>query len=239
MDVNPAMWMGKGSSTKSRPRCAKENFMTQGASRYPIAQTISALMDDYGFTPVELVHALGYRNGANRDHGLRRLNLWLQTGAGHDRILKEISAVYPAHADRLEKAVAATKAIMTAEAEAVFLEQCKGEKDAFRPYLHAEGQQRVPNGICIFGITGGHAQWTTVEIPKAILALPLEAQLAALPELMAGYRRRYNGDCPFFCKLTGFKFVKLLDYYQFDRDGVFIEHVERPYRTGYVEVALR
>jgi hypothetical protein len=239
MDVNPAMWMGKGSSTKSRPRCAKENFMTQGASPYPIAQTISALMDDYGSTPVELVHALGYRNGANRDRGLRRLNLWLETGAGHDRILKELSAVYPAHANRLEKAVAATKAIMRAEAEAVFLEQCKGEKDVFRPYLHAEGQQRIPNGICIFGITGGHARWTTVEIPQAILALPLEAQLAALPELMAAYRRRYNGDCPFFRKLTGFKFVRLLDHFRFDKDGKFIEQVNKPFRRGSVEVSLR
>lgn len=213
--------------------------MSEGASQYPVALAISTLMDEYGFTPVELAHALGYRNGANRDRGLRRLNLWLQTGAGHKRILKEISTVYPAHADRLEKAVAATKAIMTAEAEAEWLDRCKAEQDTFRPYLHAEGQQRVPNGICLFGISGGHAQWTTVKISKALLELPLEAQLAALPELMRAYRQRYDGDCPFFGKLTGFKFVRLLDYFQFDRDGMFIEHIEKPFRTSYVEVSLR
>ena len=207
--------------------------MSQGASQYPISQFLSELMDDYNFTPIELVNALGYRD--NADKGLRRLNLWLETGSGHDRILKEISTVYPAHADRLEEAVAATKA----EAEAEWLERCKAEEGRFRPYLHADGEKTVPSGITIFGISGGHAAWTTIQIQKAILVLPLEEQLAAVPELMAEYRRRFNGDCPFFGKLTGFKFVRLLDYYQFDKDGIFIKHVEKPYRTGYVEISFR
>jgi hypothetical protein len=65
-------------------------------------------------------------------------------------------------------------------------------------------------------------QWRAlelIELPKSILKLPLENQLAALPELMAAYRRRYDGACLFFGKLTGFKFVRLLDYVQYDAEG--------------------
>ena len=211
--------------------------MTQGASRLPIVQVLNRLMDDYGFTPVELVHAIGYRHDVEK--GLRRLNLWLENGEGYGRILEEISTVFPAYGDGLEKAVAATKAIKTAEAEAAFLLRCKAEQDAFRPYLHAEGETTIPNGICIFGISGGHERWTTVEIPKAILELPLDDQLAALAELMAAYRKRYDGACPFFGRLTGFKFVRLSDYFQFDREGRLLEHVEKPFRRGTCSVELR
>lgn len=188
---------------------------------------------------LELVLTLGYRNGANRDRGLRRLNLWLENGEGYDRILKQISAVYPGHAEALEKALQETANLRAAEAEAVFLEQCKAEEDAFRPYLHADGEKMAPNGITIFGISGGHQTWTTIQIQKAILALPLEEQLVMLPELMREYRRKYNGACPFFGKVTGFKHVRCLDYFQFDQDGGNIEHIEKPFRTGYVEVSLR
>ena len=39
----------------------------------------------------------------------------------------------------------------------------------------------------MFGITGGHPRWTTIHVPEAILKLPVEEQLAALPELMRAY----------------------------------------------------
>jgi hypothetical protein len=45
-------------------------------------------------------------------------------------------------------------------------------------------------------------EWNLCELPKTILGLPLDDQLAALPELMAAYRRRYNGFCPFFGRLV-------------------------------------
>ncbi len=206
--------------------------MSQGASHYPIVQFISRLMQEYGFSRVELVRALGYRHNAEK--GLRRLNLWLENGEGYGRILEEISTVFPAHADGLEKAVAATRAIKEAESEATWFERCKAEQESFTPYIHADGETTVPNGICIFGITGG--KWNLIELPKTILDLPLEEQLAKLPELMMAYRRRYNGACPFFGKLTGFKFVRCLDYFQFDEQGRLVEHVEKPFRRGQCSI---
>lgn len=50
------------------------------------------------------------------------------------------------------------------------------------------------------------------DAPQRILDFPTEEQLARLPALMLAYRRRYNGVCPFFGKLTGVKFVRLLDF---------------------------
>jgi hypothetical protein len=210
--------------------------MSQGASHYPIVQFIFRLMQEHGFSRFEFVRALGYRN---IDRGLRRLEPWLNQGEGYDRILNQIATAYPNHADGLEKAVAATRAIKTAEAEAAFLERCKTEEATFVPFVHAQGESRIPSGICIFGITGGHQRWTTIEIPKAILDLPLDDQLAAVPELMRAYERRYNGAVPFFGKLTGFKFVRLLDHFQSDKHGQFIEHVEKPFRRGTCFVQLR
>jgi hypothetical protein len=127
----------------------------------------------------------------------------------------------------------------SAEAQAAFLERCKAEADTFRPYIHADGEKTVPSGITIFGISGGHSRWTTIEIPENISKLSIEDELAAMPELMVAYKHLYNGACPFFGKLTGFKLVRLVDYFQFDQDGTFIERVEQPFRTGYVEVSLR
>jgi len=75
--------------------------------------------------------------------------------------------------------------------------------------------------------------------PQTILALPIEDQLAAVPELTKEYKRKHNGAVPFFGTLRGFKLVRLVAYDQFDQDGVFVKHVERPFRTGYVEVCLR
>jgi hypothetical protein len=184
-------------------------------------------MQDHGFSRFEFVRALGYRNP---ERGLRRLEPWMENGDGFQRILKQIARAYPDHADGLEIAVAATRAIKTAEAEAAWFERCKAEQESFTPYIHADGETTVPNGITLFGVTGG--KWNLIELPRTILDLPLEQQLAAAPELMLAYRRRYDGQVPFFGKLTGFKFVRCLDYFQFDEEGRLVEHVEKPFRRG-------
>ena len=56
--------------------------------------------------------------------------------------------------------------------------------------------------------------------------------MAALPELMRAYLEKYNGFCPFFGKVTGFRYVRCLDYFRFDKDGQFVGHVEKPFRRG-------
>jgi hypothetical protein len=107
------------------------------------------------------------------------------------------------------------------------------------PFLYADGEKTVPEGICIFGMSGGHERWTIIRISQTILALPLEEQLAAPPDLMLNYRQRYNTAVPFFGRLKGFKYLRCMDYFQFDAEGRLVEHVERPFRLGGCWVELR
>jgi CheY-like chemotaxis protein len=43
----------------------------------------------------------------------------------------------------------------------------------------------------------------------------------------------------FFGKLVGFKFARLLDYYQFDADSGLVGHIDYPFRCAPCSVQLR
>jgi hypothetical protein len=214
----------------------KGKAMPDADSRYPISRFLLKLLEETGFTRTEFVLSLGYRNV---ERGRRRLDPWIDEGTGFDKILRQIATAYPNHADRLQNAITNTKAVKAAERHAEFFDLCKAQESTFVPYIHVEGEDRIPNGITLFGLTGGHEVWTTIKVPQRILDLPVDQQLAALPELMHRYLHKYNGACPFFGKVIGFKFVRLLDYYQFDADTPLLGHVEEPFRTGYAEISLR
>ncbi len=209
--------------------------MPQGASLYPISQLIDRIIRDSGYSSAGFISTLGHPVA---EPGLNDLESWLKTGEGNEEIIAQIAAVYTDDADELTRAVRETAAMKAAGVDTVAWERQK-EKEKFRPYIHADGQRTVPSGITIFGVTGGYRRWNTIQIPKAILELPLEAQLEKLPELMAAYEQQYNGACPFFGRLTGFKLVRLTDYLQFDADGRLLEHVENPFLGGDCWVELR
>ena len=69
--------------------------------------------------------------------------------------------------------------------------------------------------------------------------MPVEEQLPKLPEWMAAYRQEHPSYGPFFGKLTGFKFVRFADYYQFDAQAQLLEHVQERFRLGVAWVELR
>jgi hypothetical protein len=212
-----------------------EIAMADAGPRYPISHFLTGLLQETGLTRSEFVRSLGYRN---IERGRRRLDSWIDTGTGYDRILGQIAKAYPDHAEGLQTALTNTKALKATEADAEFYDLCKAQESTFVPFIHADGETRIPSGITLFGLCGGHAAFTTVKIPQRILDLPVEEQLAVLPELMLGYVRQYNGAVPFFGKLTGFRFVRLLDQYRFDSDVNLIEHIDKPFRqgTGWVEI---
>ena len=208
--------------------------MSQGASDYPIQQFLRRLIEQYGPTPSGFVTTLGYRN---IDRGLRRLELWLQTGEGFHRIIDQIAGTYTDYADKLRTAIGETQEMKVAEVEAAFFERCKAEADTFHPYIHVDGETTRPSSITMFGLMGGRSNM--IEIPQTILDLPLDEQLVLLPELMRAYLEKYRGLNPFFGAVTGFKFCRCLDYFQFDREGRLVEHVHEPFRRGSCSVSLR
>ena len=200
---------------------------------YPIARFLTSLMKESGHSRSEFVRVLGYRN---IERGRKRLDAWMAEEKGYSKIIKQIAARFSDDADELYAAISETKRIKIAETEAVFLAQCQAEQDTFVPHIVAIGEYNVPSNICIYGITG--AKWDVIELPDNILALPLEKQLSALPDLMHSYRMQHQGQVPFFGPLTGFKYVRLLDHFQFDRNGAFIGQVDKPFRRGSCSVQI-
>jgi hypothetical protein len=206
-----------------------------GASKYPISQLISDIIAEHSSSETEFVNTvLGYHDLAK---GTARLRRWLDDGDGPTSIIKGL-AWFTHRGPELEAAIASTRKVKAAEYEAAWLEQCKAEAETFRPFLNAEGTDRIPNGICNFGVTGGHRQWTMIALPDKVLELPIEDQLRVLPDYMHRYRDRYNGRVPFFGTLVGFRFARLLDHFRFDADGNFIEHVDRRFRVAACTVRI-
>jgi hypothetical protein len=231
------MWMGCiRLLNQLSPECPKETAMSQGVSHYPISLFLNDLVGRYGPSRPEFIQALGYRN---LERGLNRLNPWLESGDGFERVLRQIRIKFPEVAAGLDESLQATKAVKDAERQKAFYETCQSQRATFKPFIHVLGEVTVPNGICVFGLTGGHERWTTIKVVPSVLALPLDELLAYLPELMRGYLVEYGGNCPFFGKVTGFLYVRCMDYFQFNREGQFIEHVEKPFRRGVVTVRIK
>jgi hypothetical protein len=200
---------------------------------YPISKLLTEIVGEDLSCEVDfMTERLGYRDAIK---GVRRLHLWIGSGEGHQRIIDQISRVTGRGAE-LERAIAETHEMKTREWEESWLEGCKAKAATFRPFLCADGTHTVPNGICIFGVTGGHSRWTVIKIPQRLL--DLSPNHPALLLYMNRYKKEHKGEFPFLGKLTGFKLVRLVDYFQFDAAGRLVEHVQKPFRLGGCYVSL-
>lgn len=210
--------------------------MSQGNLKYPIQQFLRRLIPPFESSRTEFATKLGYH-----DFELGRLHLdsWLDRGEGYIGFLNKVAAAFPEHAADLERAINHTAAIKAAEGDAGWRERCRVEEASFLSFIHVQGERSVPNGITVFGLSGGHERWTTIHIPAAVLRLPVDEQLSALPELMRAYLVEYRGACPFFGLVRSFVYVRLRDHYRFDAECRFVEHGEGRFFRGHVEVSLR
>jgi hypothetical protein len=55
---------------------------------------------------------------------------------------------------------------------------------------------------------------------------------------MSAYLKKYRGQCPFFGAVTGFRYVREADYYEFDRNGSPTRHVDKPFCRGVASVSF-
>jgi hypothetical protein len=209
--------------------------MSQGVSHYPLSQLISRIIADSGLSRAHFVASLGYRNVQK---GLHRLDAWLDDGEGDPGTLERIVAAYSTRFGPLEivHALAATAVIKRAEVYAAEAERLKIEHERFRPCILVEGEHTVPSGITIFAVTGG--DWNLIELPEEIVNLPLAEQMPALAELMRAYLEGYEGDCPFFGKVTGFRLVRWHESVRFTTTGEFIEVVPGRFRGGQTTLTI-
>ena len=102
--------------------------------------------------------------------------------------MREVSLSHGIQYGNPERALTETARMRAAEGDPGWLERCREEEASFVPYIHVQGERSVPSGITVFGLTGGHARWTTFHVPGVILQLPLDEQLAALPESVVRVR---------------------------------------------------
>ena len=209
--------------------------MPEGAALYPASQVIAQIVRNSGYSPTGLLWALGY---TDVDAELPGLESWLMNGEGPRSVIAEIAAACPHEAQGLYRAVAETKVMIADGVDPAELERAK-EIARFVPFILAQGERRVPTQICMFGMSGGFERWCMIRVPRRILKLPLEEQLTWLPRLMASYKRRNEGEVPFFGKLVGFKLIRFADYFRFDEDGRLVEFVEKPFRPDECWVDLR
>jgi hypothetical protein len=199
------------------------------ASQYPVSQQIEKVIRNSGYTPLGFLLATGHSD-SDTEWVLPRLESWLQKGQGDEAIIALVAAYDPGEAAALYKALAETVEMQAAGIDPVAYEKERREKikrDQFKPFVRARGECRVPSAI-----TCGYDRHT-IHIPEAILTLSLEDQLSKLPEFMAAYRKKYNGTCPSFGKLTGFDFVRYEGYFLFDAEVSLLE------RHGEAWVELR
>jgi hypothetical protein len=157
---------------------------------------------------VEFVRRLGYPYAVER--GLRRLQVWRDTGQGHDRIIKDLIAVYPHHQDDLWEAIAQTKVIKAAEAE-VARKHATGHieerlRRLFRPFIWISTEETA------------HQFWTAVmERRIKVLWMDQAFELLSDPEKLAAVqirvRAHYAGtkSYPGFGKILTYTFVPTFD----------------------------
>jgi hypothetical protein len=228
------MWSARG--RQQHLDALENNNMSQGKPQYPIQEVLRRIVGAFESDRTEFVQNLGCRD---LETGRLHLDSWLDRGEGHDGFLQQVADAFPDHAGDLGQALIETAEMKAAERGPGWRERCKAEEFSFVPFIHVQGEQSVPSGITMFGLSGGHARWTTIHVPAAILRLPVEEQLTALPEMMKAYLEEFGGMCPFFGLATKFLFVRFRDYHVFDRNRQFVERVDKPFRRGHVEVSLR
>jgi hypothetical protein len=178
--------------------------MSTDALQYPIAQLLSKIIDESGLSPVEFVQRLGYPFDVER--GMRRLRLWLDAGQGHDRIIKEIVAVYPHRRDAVQDAIARTKVIKAAEAEVA-------RKHATR-HIEERLRRRFKPFIWISTEETAHSFWAAV-MERRAKVLWMDEVFELLPEserlgaVQIRVKEHYtaNDGQSIFGKILGYRFV--------------------------------
>jgi len=186
---------------------APENNNMSGAFQYPIAAVLSKIINESGLSQVEFVQRLGYPRAFER--GLRRLRLW-ETGDGHERIIKEIIAVYPHHQEDLWDAIARTKVIKAAEAEVA-------RKHATR-HIEDQCRRRFKPFIWVHTEDGAHQFFTAIiERRVKVLWFGERFELLSEPEQLKAAQTRvrqhyartpeYRG----FGKVLSYTFVPTFD----------------------------
>jgi hypothetical protein len=131
----------------------------------------------------------------------------------------------------VEKASAATAEIIAETNRLAEAERDAAWRASFKPHAYLVGSESRPSQITIYGITGGPERWLKIPLdlsqPPVTYAVQAHEFVAKTPLV------------PFFGKTTGY----IVNYtpdsaVRFDFDGNPVEHFDRAYKPGQVEVFI-
>ena len=198
---------------------------------YPIHDLIENQAKQLGLRRSELARRFGFKN---LDKGLRRIDGVCHgdlNSPGAKMVIDALPAALEVDKEVVEEAIRSTAEII-AEAE----RHAEAKRDAawrasFIPHAYLVGSTNRPSQITFYGMTGGPERWLKIPLdvwqPPVTYAVQAREFVAKTPEV------------PFFGKTTGF----IVNYtpdsaVRFDLDGNPVEHFDRAYIPGQVEVFI-
>jgi hypothetical protein len=198
---------------------------------YPIHELIETRQKQLGVGRNELARRCGFKN---LNKGLRRIDGVCHAdldSPGAKMVIDALPAALEVDKKVVEEAIAATAEII---AETNRLAEAKRDaawRESFKPHAYLVGSQNRPSQITFYGMTGGPERW--LKIPLDLSQPPVTYAVQAY-EFVAK-----TPFVPFFGPTKGF----IVNYtpdsaVRFDLDGNPVEHFDRAYISGQVEVFI-
>jgi hypothetical protein len=198
---------------------------------YPIHALIENRQKQLGLGRNELGRRCGFKNLAK---ALRRINGVCHGDLGSPgakMVLDNLAVALEVDKDVVEKAIRST-------AEIIAKTERHGEtawdaawRGSFKPHAYLVGSENRPSQITFYGITGGPERWLKIPLdfsqPPVTYAVQAHEFVAKTP--FVPYHGRTTG---FIVNYTADSAVR------FDLDGNPVEHFDRAYMPGEVEVFI-
>lgn len=201
------------------------------SDHYPIHNLIENQAKRLSLRRSELALRCGFKNV---EKGLRRIDGVCHgdlDSPGAKMVLDNLASALEVEKVVVENAIAATADII---AEANRLAEAKREaawRESFKPHAYLVGSQNRPSQITFYGLTGGPERWLKIPLdlsqPAVTYAVQAHEFVAKMPFV------------PYHGRTTGYVVNYTPDSaVRFDLDGNPVEHFDRAYMPGQVEVFI-
>jgi hypothetical protein len=200
-------------------------------NHYSIHDLIENQQKRLGLRRNELARRCGFKN---LDKGLRRIDGVCHgdlDSPGAKMVLDNLAVALEVDKNVVEEAIAATAEIIAETNRLAEAEREAAWRESFKPHAYLVGTTNRPSQITFYGLTGGPERWLKIPLdlsqPPVTYALQAHEFVAKTPFV------------PYHGRTTGF----IVNYTPdsavgFDLDGNPVEHFDKAYIPGRVEVFI-
>ena len=196
---------------------------------YPIHELIENQQKRLGLRRNELARRCGFKN---LDKGLRRIDGVCDGDLDSPQakmVLDHLAAALEVDKVVVEKAITATAEIIADANRLAEAERDAAWRNSFKPHAYLVGSTNRPSQITFYGMTGGPERWLKIPLdlsqPSVTYAVQAHDFVAKTP-----FVPYHGGTTGFIVNYTPDSAVR------FDVDGNPVEHFDRAYIPGQVEV---